>query len=323
MAEHKSKHNGKDEKKSKKNVVHDAFRGKKVSKLMKKHSELLEQFKEMIPKEYKDRELEGVIVDDIFYLRFVLSHLDDLPAALEALIFTYDYRTSHAEMFARRRRGEKTSVEEFLLKYNIQAYHKSTHDGGPVLILRNGMVDFKALMPALDPEDMISYSLLQREDGFVLADQVTRETGRLVKLVIVQDMKCAGFVMPDRKMMSSIGEASKMSEKMYPQLLGRFVIVNPPGWMKMAMKLFRPFMSAKTLAKMSICEGTGLDEHEISQCPFAGAEFEPASVPTFLGGTCDCEGGCVPGIPNDQKEQIAVPKEIVKEFIKRKKEGKI
>lgn len=52
------------------------------------------------------------------------------------------------------------------------------------------------------------------------------------------------------------------------RLKGRFVIVNPPGWMKMAMKLFRPFMSAKTLAKMSICEGSGLDQHEISEVQF-------------------------------------------------------
>ena len=59
-------------------------------------------------------------------------------------------------------------------------------------------------------------------------------------------------------------------------------------------------MSPRTLAKLSVCPGTGAGA-SAQGCPFAGSRFDVATLPTFLGGECRCIslGGCVAGIPND------------------------
>lgn len=104
------------------------------------------------------------------------------------------------------------------------------------------------------------------------------------------------------------GESSKMCEYIYPQLLGRAVMLNPPRFFYALFSLFRTFMSPRLLARLGVCPGPNSRAAagasaapSASACPFAGPRFDPAALPTFLGGTCRCvaSGGCVAGVPND------------------------
>ena len=49
--------------------------------------------------------------------------------------------------------------------------------------------------------------------------------------------------------------------------------------------------------QMRVCPGNTLKD-DISKCPFVRMKVAISNVPTFLGGTCNCPGGCVPGVAN-------------------------
>lgn len=48
-----------------------------------------------------------------------------------------------------------------------------------------------------------------------MCDQRTRETGRLVKLVVVNDFFNMKMSMPPKKIVQSFAESSKLAEKLY------------------------------------------------------------------------------------------------------------
>jgi hypothetical protein len=42
---------------------------------------------------------------------------------------------------------------------------------------------------------------------------------------------------------------------------------------------------------------------DISKCPYASKNIRVEDIPTFLGGTCNCPGGCC-GVPNELTDRI-------------------
>lgn len=112
----------------------------------------------------------------------------------------------------------------------------------------------------------------------------------------------------NRSFFQALGISSKASERYYPQLLGFSVMANPPFFMSAFMTVARPLMSKKTLEKMKICSGKTTSQSVLS-CPFASQAFgSPATVPTFLGGTCTCSEkglkGCIQNCPNDATKPV-------------------
>ena len=47
-----------------------------------------------------------------------------------------------------------------------------------------------------------------------------------------------------------------------------------------------------------MCTGT-IEPGKLMECPWASKYMRPEDMPTFVGGTCECEGGCVGDVPND------------------------
>lgn len=50
---------------------------------------------------------------------------------------------------------------------------------------------------------------------------MTRETGRLTKLIVVFDMKNVPFAIPSKSIQNGINKSSEVALFMYPQLLER------------------------------------------------------------------------------------------------------
>ena len=57
-------------------------------------------------------------------------------------------------------------------------------------------------------------------------------------------------------------------------------------------------MSKKSLDKVCVCAGYSNDK-KAKECPYASKWIETDELPSFVGGECVCEGGCVAGLPND------------------------
>ena len=198
-----------------------------------------------------------------------------------------------------------------------------------------------------------------------MCDEITRKTRKLTKMIIINDMRDTSILSNDKKFLKCLGDSSKISEKLYPQLLDKNIFLNSSKVVKVLMNMASLFMSKKSLSKISVCKGDTLKD-DLQKCPYALKNISLQSLPTFLGyflflfyffifflffifyflffiffflffvflflflffiffffflfcfyyfhffnlfflligGSCDCEGGCVGNIPNDQKKYI-------------------
>ena len=134
----------------------------------------------------------------------------------------------------------------------VADYHKTSVHGGPIIIVRIGLCNTDALMEALTEKQVAEYMLLNREWAYVQCDKLTRETGKIVKIQTVQDFQNMSFA-TNKRFMRALGESSKMSEKMYPQLLGKSCMINAPAWIYKFWSIFKHIMSAKSVEKTKFC----------------------------------------------------------------------
>ncbi|KDO35404.1 hypothetical protein SPRG_00254 [Saprolegnia parasitica CBS 223.65] len=235
--------------------------------------------------------------DDVWLLRYLLSN--ETPAACEAPIrFTIQWRAARADTIAALHAGAKPALYAEIEKYLVAGDHKLTCLGEPLVIVRIGLCNSKALMNNVAHENVVEYMMLAREATMVYLDAKSRETRTLLKAITILDF--CGFSLlrgHDARFSRVQGECSKLSEQMYPQLLGRTIFVNTPAIFSWVFKLLKPLLSERTIAKMVICPGG----KQLSDCPYVSTYLKLSDLPTFLGGQCTCDGrGCIGGIPNSQ-----------------------
>lgn len=78
----------------------------------------------------------------------------------------------------------------------------------------------------------------------------------------------------------------------YPEMAGNVYVVNAPWVFNAIWKIVKPWLKPATLDKITIL-GHNFKERLLE-------DFDADQLPVFLGGTCECEGGCVPQVDPDQ-----------------------
>jgi len=103
-----------------------------------------------------------------------------------------------------------------------------------------------------------------------------------------------------------------MGDEQYPESLKRYYVVNPPMLFSVVYKLMSPFVDARTLAKVPSFPPPNINSllgiktilfNKVIVCTGSKEEttktlleiIDPEDLPEEYGGTCKCEGGCVPG----------------------------
>lgn len=237
--------------------------------------------------------------DDLWLLRYVLSF--PVPERTDALRKGVAWRASNAGMLADAAAGRPPPGSSVISASQVAAFHGATRRGDPLFIVRSSLCQPAELMKVCSVEDFTRWLMYWREVGFLMCDRETRARGFLVKQITLIDMKDAPAAF-DRKHFTALGESSKVSEFVYPQLLRRSILMHPPAFFNAIFALVKPFMSAKALEKTTLCPGLSAARPAFAACPFASALFEGAELPTFLGGSCRCtaKGGCICARPNEQ-----------------------
>ena len=243
--------------------------------------------------------------DDIWALRFVLSHPEDADAA-RAAAETLRWRAEKKEMLAAAAAGESLKRFESLERLVVAQYHGETSTGTPLYIIRAGISNTVALTNAHTHEEMVEFMMYRKELGFLLCDAMTRKTRKLTKLVTVNDLSHVSLLAgTDKRFTAVLGAASKLSETLYPQLLDRAVLINAPYIFGAIWSIIKGLMSANTRAKVAVCGSSDTRKGDISKCPFAKL-INLHTVPSFLGGGCRCVGGCVRGVSNEQTAMVGM-----------------
>lgn len=169
--------------------------------------------------------------DDIWLLRYVLSNKTGKDAE-EPARFTIKYRKDNAEMISLLKRGGSVPNCKTIEKYFAAGEHGLTNSGEPIFYVRLGLSNTTALMDSCSYEEIFNYMVLNRELTLINCDKLTRKERRLVKAVTILDFQ--GFSLTkgnDPRFAKLMGASSKVSEKMFPQLLGRNILLNTPTYM--------------------------------------------------------------------------------------------
>jgi len=127
-----------------------------------------------------------------------------------------------------------------------------------------------------------------REVAYRICDRLTRESGRLVKMVMIQDLTGLSmtFAMQNSKLMQNQGKLSKLSEFLFPQLVATVVVTHPPSFVATLYKMAQTFLSERLMKKVKLADTVD------KLCKYAN--LSPEKVPHFLGGRYFWDADWVP-----------------------------
>lgn len=234
--------------------------------------------------------------DEIFILRYVLSY-KTLDKVLTNIRGGLEYRKNNPYLQLAHKQ-EDYPLEQEVRKWTAADFHNTQLDGGPVHIIRAGLANVSGLYSSLSVKDIVEEMTLKKEECFLLCDAQTRKTGRLTKEIVIMDFANQGWFYPSQALIQSQNDASAISKLLYPQLLDKVIILNAPWFFKQLWKIATMVLSESLTSKVGMCGGT-IVPGELGKCPWASKNLALEDMPTFVGGTCSCPGGCVGDVPND------------------------
>jgi hypothetical protein len=244
--------------------------------------------------------------DDLVLLRYILSK-GSAAKAVSAIHFARRWRSDPKNRFYLElvRAGEEPGLLKVLAHFglNIMSLHhaRNLNDGGPVALCRPGAFNGAPLFDLFEVEELETVLNCMKEKAFIQCDEVTRETGKLTKLVVINDLEGLRILQqPPKKFILAFGHSTKLAENIYPQVLACNVMINYPRFVAILMRLAKIFLSQKLIEKFVWCKRASGDM-DATKCPFVTKNLSPDTVPSFLGGHCSCPHGCIVGLPNDVK----------------------
>lgn len=241
--------------------------------------------------------------DDTWLLRYILSYPESVESAAAAARKAVQWRQENRDLVeaARQRRVPVEFTPEELRAITLffaAAYLGTSQFGDPLFVCRLGAYNLPALMEQVSEDKLELWFSFVNECAWQYCEAATRDRGILVKQINIQD--ASGVSMSkDRRFFGALGKSSKTNEWLRPQLIGKTYVFNSPIWMNVAWKFAGNFMSRKSIEKVSIhprkVSGSlraapDVEGSEEACCPFASSLLGgDKAIPTFLGGTLDCD----------------------------------
>jgi len=192
--------------------------------------------------------------DEIWILRFVLSHKGNVKSATRAALDTMKFREKKKlnELGDIRYRMVNVGIDpaypeewkdkewlpgqEFFASCcepNALIMYQPDMSRGVIELIDVGKVDSHAIAKGMCDAvgDWSNFNLYSNESNFQVLDHVTRTTGRLTKLCRIFDMRNVGWNTVSFDYVRQDSTACKVVEDFYPQHLGMACIVNCPDWL--------------------------------------------------------------------------------------------
>lgn len=168
-------------------------------------------------------------------------------------------------------------------------FHKTDKLGRPVNIQSFGAMSAKRLYRHITPEEHWRTVLVNVES--LLAEvfpAASASAGRPIRqALVIIDLK--GFGLAQFWALKSIARRSfDISQSYFPETMGQMLVINAPASFTAIWTIIKPWLSPRTLEKISVL---GTDQHHAVLQDLV----PPENLPTFLGGTCTCDGargGC-------------------------------
>ncbi len=205
--------------------------------------------------------------DDIWILRYLLSHQKNVQNASKAALATMRFREEHklndqcldvSSMIPNFNQSREHIHSSFYgIRDNMKsrdAIYTSQPDlnRGVLTIFTLKNLDLKKMDEDMSDDDMRYMSLMNKEAVYRILDAVTRKTGRLTRQMKILDLDGFTLKMVSMSYLKRDGRASKSVEDYYPQLLGTTYVVNAPSWIGQVWNTIRPLFPKRFVDKVHI-----------------------------------------------------------------------
>lgn len=257
-----------------------------VKTLLKEHAKQIDELQNLVADKMPKGNWDGVVCkyDEIFFLRYILS-FGTAEAAVDSVLKTFAYRKDpkYTDMIKEvfEDKWKDSALAEEMWKYDCAGIMEKGQPNGGFTVVARGNKNSTAKWERITFEEHVMINLAYREDAFQKCDKVTRETGQLVKQVVLFDMKGVSLgQMMDPRQSKVHQEITAMTSHWFPQLLSKMVLVNTPGWMTYVMAVFRKILPARNMDKIELYASV----KDMWQSEWGSKALNKAGLPAFLGG---------------------------------------
>ncbi|GBG24013.1 Phosphatidylinositol/phosphatidylcholine transfer protein SFH2 [Hondaea fermentalgiana] len=266
-----------------------ALEARKVDDLLHEHGTQVEALRERVEDVLPASGVteDGVQVDELFLLRYVLSNRKKIEGAADKVRETLAWRKENTDLLCMLRDGKPHPMEREISEFLLTGVVGSLVGGEPISVVRMGLSDFRKLMHTYSVAEVAEYLMFEKERMFRICDAETRARGVLVKSITIIDFDSFSMFGSrfDNRFFSALGESSKRSSVYYPQLQVKTVAINTPSYYNMLHKTLGSVMPKSSMEKMVMCPARQTQTKSASACPFMKANEGVEAVPPFLGGT--------------------------------------
>jgi CRAL/TRIO domain len=200
--------------------------------------------------------------DEIWLVRFLLSHQNNVSAAMEAARYTLAFRKEH-------------HLDDVDLRYvtpdavtnpSVQRYLAHVQANAIQFIVPNdiqrstccvvtyidiGGIDLHGLVQNVPQEDWLPTFLYFNERAYQWLDYITRTTGRLTKVIRIIDASRLQIssVWKNLESFRRDGQVMKITQDCYPQLLQTMYICDAPSLLQVPWRVIRPLFPKRVTTK--------------------------------------------------------------------------
>lgn len=267
---------------------------------------------------------------DVFLVKFLTARKWVVADALKMLVDTTEFRKTRGldvnplfpaciqchgydqkalEDFHKRGTRPTSELDRYsnqLRSCYFSSWHKWDKEGRPVYIERTGKMNVKEIVrrckqmvpPGGDfHEPCTTCHLHANEVGGVLLKFVNSnrnaDTPPISQVTVVMD--CTGFTLGHLfgPAMDILKVQSALDQAYYPEGLHRLYVANAPTALSVGWNIVKGWLDPRVQKKIVIMKPGNDTRNGLFSA------IDPESIPQFLGGTCNCVGGCV-GMENPE-----------------------
>jgi hypothetical protein len=247
--------------------MHDGDHRLHVHELISQHRLAIDQLAEAL-RTGDDPLYQPSKHDDLWILRFVLSHQGKHSAALKAIRHTLAYRQEHG-------------WDERDIRYSVPGTSSSYVDCPAMLTMKKYNADdtFQWCLPHGDRGTVCLFARIAGSDqhglvanvdesmwrdafqfvtewAFQWCDYITRTTGRLTKNLRLIDLAGLSFRDVNSEVSRRDSRNMAITEDCYPQLLQAVVLCHGPQWVMVIWRLVRPLLPHRVIEKVDFMNPT-------------------------------------------------------------------
>ena len=210
--------------------------------------------------------------DDLWILRFLLSHKKDKRRALAAAEATLVYRKIHS-LDERDVRAFPPQHRDQIL--NNESFHRLFEEGigedsitvvvpdkkrcGVVIYFNVSSIDTHALAN-VEQEDWLRGMTYVNEFQFQWLDYLTRTTGRLTKSTHIVDVAGIYFSMFNMTTQRKYTSATRAMQDCYPQAVQAYLVCHAPVWIEGPWRYLKPLLPSRVVEKLDFLNPRQYDE---------------------------------------------------------------